>query len=96
MGHFGGMGDLRDMGGRETSGSSSIFDEDLTRPVPPMSNLTLGPQSSAHFSSGNAANTQHGLHGITAASGQGSAQLEDGLSEAERMTLKRDKNAIYA
>ena len=94
MGHFGGMGDLRDMSGREASGSTGIFDEDLTRSVPPISNMALGSQSS-HFSGANAANT-HGIHGMASSTSQGSAGLDDGLTEAERITLKRDKDAIYA
>ena len=94
MGHFGGMGDMRDMGGRETSTSSGIFDEDLTRTVPPMTDISVGPQQS-RFGGGNLANP-HGVHGVTTSSRQGiPATIENGPAEREKIT-QRDKDAIYS
>ena len=93
MGHFGTMADIRDIGGRETSGSNGIYDEELTRPIPPMSNLTLGPSTAGHFS-GAAASTAHSMHGIT--NNQGTSSVEESLNEPERLTLKTDKDAIYS
>lgn len=86
MGHYSGMSEMSG----STSGNSGIYGGDMNRSLPQVPHLNHGP-SLTHFAGSDTPSLP--IHNTQSSSG---SRIDDRISEADQLGLKRDKDTIYS